>query len=132
MRKQYQFVTWFELQLQIFNKYLSVQVKHCMVSGSGVNEYRQTESDCFSSEPEGVLQFLCTLYSCQIRLLYVAAHIVSGMIWCYLAFSCMNLCGMWPTGGPSLDTHTLYVCESLSFMEFSERQNMLTFDSSLR
>jgi len=70
----------------------------------------ERQSYCVSSEPKGVPRFLATSYSCQIRLLYVAAHIVSEMILCHLAFSCMDSCGMWLTGSPSLDTHTLCVC----------------------
>jgi hypothetical protein len=147
MRKEYKFITLFKLQLQIFDKDLRVQGKifvWCLLNE--VNEYWQTQSDCVSSEPKGVPRSLATSYSWQIRLLYAAADIVSEMVLCHLAFSCMFLCGMWPTGGPSVDTHfvwhvahrsslcwyTLYVCESSSFMDFSERQNMLTVVSSRR
>lgn len=72
-----------------------------------MNTDRQT--DCVSSEPKGVSLFLATSYSCQVRLVYVACHIVSEMILCHLVFSCMILCGMWPTGGPSVDTHFMYM-----------------------
>jgi hypothetical protein len=53
------------------------------------------------------------------------------MILYLLAFSYMNVCGTWPTRAPLLDTGTLHVRESVSFTDFSERENTLAFDGSL-